>query len=386
MSDEQSFLNTWKAIQGPALDEAVSRIEAATEKDARAALSRIPVGFYDFLALLSPSADFLIDDVEEAARELTAQRFGRTVNLYIPLYLSSHCVNGCLYCGFNKDQPIPRRRLSVDDVKKEGERIYGEGYRSVLLVAGEDKREVSVSFLEERVRLLKEMGFVFVGMEVQPLGVEEYRRLGAAGLDGVTVYQETYDREIYERVHPTGPKRDFEWRLKTPERVARAGIRSVGVGFLLGLGDFRREAIALSAHVKHLQKHYWQTAVSVSFPRIHTAPGGFAPENHVSDDELVRLILATRLANPDCLLTLSTREAPALRDRLFGAGINQVSAGSKTSPGAYAIDDEAAAGRESSGEQFPVVDERPPSEVVEAIRRKGLEWVWKDWDVNLRPV
>lgn len=375
------FIETWKRLWDGALDAAVARVEKATRSDARRALASAPVTFEGFLALLSPSADAERESLEKAARRLTEQRFGRVVNLYIPLYLSNSCVNSCAYCGFGKNQPIARKTLSVDEVRKEGERIYAEGYRNVLLVAGEDKREVSVGFLEECIRLLKDMGFVFVGIEVQPLSEDEYRKLGRAGLDGVTIYQETYDREIYERVHLAGPKSDFEKRLDTPERAARAGIRSVGVGFLLGLGDFRREAITLAAHIKHLQKYYWQTAVSVSFPRIHTAPGGFETQNPVSDEELIRLILAMRLANPDSLLTLSTRESPEMRDRLFGVGINQVSAGSKTSPGAYAI----GAEDEASGEQFPVVDHRAPAEVVEAIRKKGLEWVWKDWDTNLKP-
>lgn len=376
------FFETWERLQDGVLDRAIEKIESAGPEDVRASISSAPVSFDGFLALLSPAADAERDAVEKAARELTEQRFGRVVNLYIPLYLSNHCVNSCSYCGFNRSRAIPRKTLSMAEVEREAARLRAEGYRSILLVAGEDGREVGAGYLEEAVGTLKGMGFAFVGIEAQPLSEEEYRRLGAAGVDGVTVYQETYDRDVYGRVHPAGPKRDFARRMETAERAARAGLRSVGLGVLLGLSDFRREAVSLAAHVRHIQKHYWQTAVSVSFPRIHTAPDGFSPARPVSDDELFRMILAMRLSNPDCVLTLSTREAPALRDRLFGAGINQVSAGSKTSPGGYAI----AAEDESAGEQFPVVDSRPPGKVVEAIREKGLEWVWKDWDVNLKPV
>ncbi|MGK7344381.1 MAG: 2-iminoacetate synthase ThiH [Candidatus Nitrospinota bacterium M3_3B_026] len=376
------FFETWERLQDGVLDRAIEKVESAGPDDVRAAIASAPVSFDGFMALLSPAADAERDAVEKAARELTGQRFGRVVNLYIPLYLSNHCVNSCSYCGFSKNRGVPRKTLTMAEVEREAARLRAEGYRSVLLVAGEDGREVSVAFLGECVRLLKKMGFVFVGIEVQPLSEDEYRGLGAAGLDGVTIYQETYDRDVYERVHPAGPKRDFARRMETAGRAARAGIRSVGLGVLLGLSDFRREAILLAAHVRHIQKHYWQAAVSVSFPRLRVAPPGFRAQNPVSDDELFRMILAMRLANPDCALTLSTREAPAFRDRLFGAGITQVSAGSKTSPGGYAI----AAEDSGSGEQFPVVDDRPPREVVEAIRGKGLEWVWKDWDVNLKPV
>ncbi len=378
-----AFYETWLSLEnGSALDRALEKIETATQKKVEAALENIPVSSEGFLYLLSEAAQARIGRIESAARDLTIQRFGHTVNLYIPLYLSNYCVNDCGYCWFGKNQSIERRTLTLDEVEAEGRRLLSEGYRSVLLVAGENKAEVPVSYIAESVELMKNIGFVFVGIETQTLGVDEYKLLGAAGLDSVTVYQETYDRAVYERVHSTGPKKDFRWRLDAADRVARAGIRSIGLGALLGLGDYRREAIMLATHVKYLQKRYWQTMVSVSFPRIHAAPAGFTPERPVSDDELVRLIFAMRLAFPDSPLVLSTREAPELRDRLFGAGVNQVSAGSKTSPGAYAGgNDEAGA-----GEQFPVVDGRAPLEVVEAIRQKGLDWVWKDWDVNLKPV
>ncbi|MBI5816353.1 MAG: 2-iminoacetate synthase ThiH [Nitrospinae bacterium] len=379
--DNRGFYKTWSSLRG-SLDGAQKIIANAGADEVRSALSRVPAGYHGFLALLSDAADGLCDDIKGAARALTAQRFGKTVNLYIPMYLSSSCVNKCLYCGFNSSRDYTRKTLSLCEVEKEGERLRAEGYRSILLVSGEDKKETTMKLLEGSVKLLKNMGFVFVGIEVAPLSVAEYRRLGEAGLDGVTVYQETYDEEIYRKVHLAGPKKDFEWRMGAAERVAQAGIRSVGIGFLLGLGDFRRDAICLAAHVKYLQKHFWQTMVSVSFPRIHHTPPGFSPENRVTDAQLIRLITAMRLANPDIALTLSTRESPALRDALFGVGINQVSAGSKTSPGGY-----SAIGSEDTAEgQFPVVDGRSPAEVTRALATLGLEQVWKDWDTNLRPV
>lgn len=365
-----------------ALSEALERITKSTVSDVNNAMERLPVAWPGFLALLSGPAENHLDEIKSLAKNLTAQRFGHTVNLYIPIYLSNACINQCAYCGFNSRMDIRRKTLSLDEVGLEGERLFNEGFRNILLVAGESRKDTPLSLMEQSVRALKEMGFVFVGLEAEPLGEDEYRILGEAGLDGVTVYQETYDREMYARVHKAGPKKDYQWRLGAPERVAKAGIRSVSVGFLLGLGEFCAEAVALAAHVKYLQKRFWQTSVSVSFPRIHQAPAGFELANAVSDTRLIKLISAMRLFNPDVTLTLSTREAPALRDELFGVGINQVSAGSKTSPGAYTV-----IGSESSaGEQFPVVDERPPHEVAEAIKKAGLEFVWKDWDKNLRPV
>lgn len=380
-----SFYETWLSLnQSGALDKAVKKIENATLGDVDAALSSVPVSSGGFLSLISDAADERIGQIETSARDLTIQRFGHTINLYIPLYLSNYCVNNCAYCWFGKDQDIERKTLSFDEISAEGRRLLNEGYRSVLLVAGEDRSEVPVSYIAESVQLMKKAGFVFVGIETQTLSVDEYKLLGAAGLDSVTVYQETYDEEIYRRVHPSGPKKDIKWRLDTADRVAQAGIRSIGLGVLLGLGDYQRDAVMLATHIKHMQKHYWQSSVTISFPRIHAAPGRFAPDNPVSDNELIRLILAMRLAFPDSILTLSTRESAKLRDRMFGLGINQVSAGSRTSPGAYAGgNEEDGAG---AGEQFPVSDARTPTEVVEAIRKKGLEWVWKDWDRNLKPV
>lgn len=378
--DKASFADTLAGL-APVIDSAMQRMDRATPDDVAGALKNIPVNLDGFAALLSPSADAFAGIVRNAARELTAQRFGRVVNLYKPLYLSNACVNACAYCGFNVSMGIRRRTLTLDEVAREGEILRSEGYASVLLVAGEDGKSTPVSLIEESVRRLKGMGFSYVGIEVAPLSVEQYARLGEAGLDGVTVYQETYDREIYKQVHRGGPKRNFEWRLATAERAAKAGIRNIGLGFLLGLGDYRREALALYAHVRFIQKTYWQTSVSVSFPRLHHTPEGFAPNRHVSDVELFRLITATRLANPDITLTLSTRESPVLRDSLFGVGINHASAGSKTSPGAYS----AIGMEETAGEQFPVVDEREPAEVALSIKKLGMEGVWKDWDPRFKP-
>lgn len=375
------FLDTLTRLENGAFDDAVEKIDSATPDGVTAALTNIPVNLDGFLALLSPAADAFADKIRNAARELTAQRFGRVVNLYKPLYLSNAYVNRCLYCGFNSTMDIRRRTLTIDEVAREAQILRSEGYANILLVAGEDGASTPVSFIEESARAVKNMGFSFVGIEVAPLSVDQYKQLGEAGLDGVTVYQETYDRAIYSRVHPGGPKRNFEWRLATAERAAKAGIRNIGIGFLLGLGDHRREALALYAHIKFMQKTYWQTSISISFPRVHQAPPGFTPENRVTDTGLFRLITAMRLANPDVTLTLSTREAPALRDSLFGVGVNNASAGSKTSPGAYSsIGDE-----DTAGEQFPVVDEREPEEVARSIRSLGLEGVWKDWDPAFKP-
>jgi len=375
---KNSFFDIWSGAIHPKLEEAMGRIRAATAAEVETALDRTPATQEGFFALLSDMPEDLAARAQAAAREITQRRFGRTVNLYIPLYLSNHCVNSCAYCWFAKSNPSPRIRLSIEQVEAEARALRAEGYRSILLVSGEDPANIGVEFIAGCVRLMKRMGYVFVGLEAEAMETAEYRTLAEAGLDSVTVYQETYDPQVYAAVHPSGPKKDYRRRMETPQRAAMAGIRSVGMGVLLGLADWRKEAVALAMHVKHMNKYHWNTMVSVSFPRIHSAPGGFAPPHPVSDGEFARMIAAMRLAFPDSTLTLSTREAPALRDRLFGMGINQVSAGSRTSPGAYTHNIHA-------GEQFPVADERTPAQVASAIREVGMEWVFKDWDPNLAP-
>ena len=372
------FHDTWAQKVRPRLESAIGMIERAREEDCLAALERVPIAQEGFLALLSDEADKAAPKPEAAARALTEQRFGRVVNLYIPLYLSNECVNDCSYCWFGKSNPAPRKTLTLAETGKEMARLHEQGFRSLLLVAGEFRRKGDVEYIADCVRMAKDMGFVFLGLEARPFEVEEYHALGQAGLDSVTIYQETYDERIYAQVHPSGPKRNYIHRMNTPDRVAMAGIRSVGLGVLLGLGDFFRDAVALASHAKHMQKRHWGTNVSISFPRLHAAPGGFAAMSPVADNRFVRLITAMRLAFPDSTLTLSTREAPSMRDRLMGIGINQISAGSRTSPGAYTLE----AGEE---EQFPVVDERGLGQVIEALSSLGFERVLKDWDPNLKP-
>ncbi|HJM82703.1 MAG TPA: 2-iminoacetate synthase ThiH [Nitrospinota bacterium] len=361
-----------------ALDEALNIMENADEANVISTLDQMPLTSDEFITLLSPIADNFRQQIEETAKELTRLRFGKTVNLYIPLYLSNHCINNCSYCWFGTDQNFERKVLSIQEAREEAKLLYRVGYRNILLVAGEDPKATSVEYLAEMILLMKEIGFVFVAIETQIFSTDEYSKLGAAGLDSVTVYQETYDPILYSKAHPSGPKRDYMWRINAPDRIAQAGIRGVSVGVLLGLGDFRREAITLATHIKHLNKAHWQTSVSASFPRIHSAPNGFSSEHAVSDTELVRLILAMRLTFPDSTLAISTRETPKLRDQLFGMGINQASAGSRTSPGGYSGG--------GAGEQFPVADDRTPMEVASAIQDKGLEWVFKDWDINFKPI
>jgi len=350
--------------------------EASTAGPARVerALGTAPVErrLSDFAALLSPAAGQHLEELARASRRLTLARFGRTMHLYAPLYLSNECLSTCVYCGFARELPIARKTLSPEATLDEARHLLRQGFRSILLLTGEHQRVTGVEFLEERIRLLAR-DVPSLSIEVQVWSEEEYRRLAAAGCDGVVIYQETYHPETYAKVHLAGRKRHYEWRLLGPERAARAGMRRLGIGALLGLHhDWRYEAIATAAHARFLTRHYWRSQLSVSVPRLRPSAAGYLPTDPIGDSELVQLVCALRLLLPDAGLVLSTREPPELRDGLFEIGITHASAGSHTEPGGYTRPDEATV-------QFEVADLRSPAEVAARLRDVGYEPVWEDW-------
>ena len=326
----------------------------------------------DFAALISPAAGERLEDLARASHRLTVARFGRTMRMYAPLYLSNECLTTCAYCGFARGLPIVRKTLSPQETLEEARHLLRQGFRSILLLTGEHERQTGVDFLGERIRLLAQE-VPQLAVEVQVWSEGEYRLLYEAGCEGVVIYQETYDPATYARVHIAGRKRRFRWRLLGPERAARAGMRRVGIGALFGLHeDWRAEAVAVAAHARFLSKRYWRAQVNVSVPRLRPSAAGFRPTSLISDRELAQLVCALRLFLPDAGLVLSTREASELRDGLMRIGITHVSAGSHTEPGGYEHPDEAA-------EQFEIADLRSPAEVAETIRGIGYVPVWEDW-------
>lgn len=348
----------------------------------------------EFERLLSEAVD--LDALAERAQRLTRQYFGRTMRLFAPLYLSNECVNICQYCGFSRNNPILRLTLTVDQVEAEARHLAAEGFRSILLVAGEHPKFVSRSYLVECVQRLRAF-LPSVSLEVGPLETSDYAPLVAAGAEGLVVYQETYDPGVYGELHQAGPKKDFWWRLDCAERAYQAGFRRIGIGALFGLGPWRQEALALAAHVDYLLRRCWKSSVTVSLPRLRPAAGGFQPRETLSDREFTRLICALRVAFPHVGIVLSTREPERLRDGLAGLGVTMMSAGSATEPGGY-----TGAGREgihrtekgkavpviaSEGEfateQFSISDERSAGVIAQRLRELGLDPVWKDWDVAL---
>jgi 2-iminoacetate synthase len=383
------------------------RSQSATREEVRRLLATQEgtLSLADFATLISPAASQELEALCHASREVTRRRFGRVIRLFAPLYLSNECINNCAYCGFSRDNSILRVTLGLDEVVREARALADQGFRNILLVAGEHPKFVSNGYLSQCVAALHE--FVpSVSLEVGPMETADYIPLVKAGSDGLVVYQETYDREVYAAMHTAGPKRDFNWRLDCPERAYAAGFRRLGIAALHGLADWRYEALATAAHGAHLLRHCWKAMLTVSIPRLKPCAGDFQPLTRLGDRELVQLVAAFRLFMPDVGMVLSTREPAALRDGLLPLGVTHASAGSHTEPGGYTgagrerlhhtvrgriVDNgvapdpiPASMGRSSGATgQFEVADSRSPEEVAAVIRRLGYEPVWKDWDTAL---
>src|SRR5213593_4677671 len=351
-----------------------------------------------FENLIAPKSDQALEAMAQASRSLTRQNFGRTMRLFAPLYLSNECINNCRYCGFSRDNPILRVTLDVDEVVAEGQHLAHQGFRQILLVAGEHPKFVSRDYLAECVRALAP-DFSSISIEVGPMETEDYVPVVEAGAEGLVVYQETYNRGIYAEMHTAGPKRDFNFRLDCAERGYAAGFRRLGIGALIGLSRWQDEAIALAAHLEYLFRRCWRAQINVSLPRLRPAAGGFRPLFSISDRELAQLVCALRITFPQVGIVLSTRERPSLRDALVSLGVTMMSAGSHTEPGGYTrrgvehlhqtvrgriIPPEFQDGEDQIATgQFEISDERSPAEIAMVLRRRGLEPVWKDWDQAL---
>ncbi|EKA7361252.1 TPA: 2-iminoacetate synthase ThiH [Vibrio parahaemolyticus] len=357
-------------------DDISMSIYAKTAQDVERALAKSKRDLEDFKALISPAAEPYLEQMAKISYSLTRKRFGNTMSLYIPLYLSNLCANACTYCGFSMENRIKRRTLNRDEVEAEIGAIKRMKFDSVLLVTGEHETKVGMKYFREMVPIIKQR-FNYLAMEVQPLNQDEYAELKTLGLDAVMVYQETYHPKTYAQHHLRGNKMDFRYRLETPDRLAKAGIDKIGLGALIGLEEWRTDCFFAAAHLDYLERTYWQSRYSISFPRLRPCAGnvpasGLQPKSVMTDKQLVQLICAYRLFNPEVELSLSTRESPQFRDNVLPLGITSMSAASKTQPGGYATE-------EVELEQFEISDERSAVSVEDMIRAKGFDPVWRDW-------
>ena len=354
-------------------DEISQQIYAKTEVDVERALSKKHLQIDDFMALVSPAADKYLEEMASLSRMYTQQRFGKTMQMYVPLYITNSCINHCVYCGFQHDNPIKRVILKDEEIINECKAIRKIGpFENLLIVTGENPRDAGVDYLENALRLARPY-FANLTIEVMPLKSEEYYRLTQSGLNGVVCFQETYHKERYKVYHPKGMKSNFEWRLNGFDRMGQAGVHKIGMGVLIGLEDWRTDTTMMAIHLQYLRKHYWKTKYSVNFPRMRPSEGHFQPNVVMSDRQLAQLIFAYRIFDHDVDISISTRENPKFRNNITTLGVTSMSAGSKTEPGGYFTYPQAL-------EQFVVSDERSPEEVEKAIKERGYEVVWKDWD------
>jgi 2-iminoacetate synthase len=355
-------------------DEIQQRIISKTLADVDRALAKTtPLDMEDFMALISSAASPRLELMAQRARTITLRRFGRTMQMYLPLYLSNECSNCCTYCGFshlNKD--LVRRTLNDEEILSEIRVIKQWPYEHLLLLTGEDSRKCGFEYLRHAIRLCKPY-FKHISIEVQQMEMEEYRTLAEEGVSAVMVYQETYHREKYKTYHPAGKKSIFSYRVDTPDRICQAGIRKCGIGCLMGLEDWRTDCFFTALHLHYLEKKYWKTRFSISFPRLRPHAGLQDQKNIQTDRELLQLMCAYRLFDHDVELSLSTREGANFRDHATQICITSLSAGSRTDPGGYSLSKEELP-------QFIINDGRTPEEVCAVVRKNGYEPVWKDWD------
>lgn len=356
-------------------DDTKASIYDKTAADVERALRNTQRDLEDFKALISPAALPYLEDMAQISQRLTLDRFGRVIQMYIPLYLSNECNNICTYCGFSYDNKVRRRTLNPIEIMQEVAVIKGMGYDHVLLVTGEANQSVHTDYFKKVLDLISPH-FAHISMEVQPLDVADYETLIPHGLNTVLVYQETYHQDDYRKHHPKGKKSNFLYRLETPDRLGQAGIHKMGLGVLIGLEDWRTDSFFTALHLSYLEKQYWQSKFSISFPRLRPFSGGLEPKVVMNDKELVQLICAYRLFNSEVELSISTRETVAFRNQVIKLGITAISAGSKTNPGGYQVEPQSL-------EQFEISDERSAQEIAAMIRKQGYEPIWKDWDMSL---
>lgn len=342
-----------------------------TELDVKRVLSKNVISELDFLTLLSSKAEEFLEEMAQKAHTLALQNYGKVIELFTPLYLANYCVNKCAYCGFNCANSIKRNKLNMDEIEKEAKNIVSKGFKHILILTGESPKDTPVSYIVEAVKVLKKY-FQSVAIEIYPLNQEEYNQVVEAGVDGLTVYQEVYDEKIYDRVHIAGPKKNYKFRLDAPEKGCIAKMRTVNIGALLGLNEWRREAFATGLHAKYLQDKYSDVDVSVSPPRIRPHAGVFEDVYPVNDKNIVQYILAIRILMPRVGITVSTREKAEFRDNLIPLGVTKMSAESSTEVGGHELKNE-------SEPQFDTADKRNLEQVMDSIVKRGYEPIFKNW-------
>lgn len=347
-------------------------LAGVTPADVERVLAKHSITPLDYLALLSPAAEGMLEAMAQKANGISMRHFGKTIQLFTPLYLANYCTNQCVYCGFNTANKITRSQLTAEELRKEAEAIAATGLKHILILTGDAPAKSTVEYIGDCSRILSEY-FSSISIEVYAMTQDEYAYLIDKGVDGLTLYQETYNRSLYKELHPKGPKRDYDFRLDAPERGCMAGMRTVNVGALLGLESvWQRDAFFTGLHADYLQRKYPATSIAISPPRMRPHVGSYEPASIVSDKNLVQLVLAQRIFLHNVGITVSTRESAQLRDNMMPLGVTKMSAGVTTAVGGHTSDDDSTA-------QFDISDPRSVDEMCRAIESKGFQPIFKDW-------
>lgn len=358
-------------------DETASRFDTFTSRDVERVLAKAAADKQltpeEFMVLISPAAESYLEQMAQLSRMFTRERFGKTISMYIPLYVSNACTNKCVYCGFNHDNPFKRTTLTMEQVKAECEAIRKLGpFENLLIVSGEFPSLNGADYMEEVFKTCRPY-FHNLTLEAMPMKQRDYERLVNVGLNGVVCFQETYNYNRYGHYHPHGMKSFYDWRINGFDRMGRAGVHKIGMGVLIGLEDWRTDVTFMARHLRYLQQHYWRTRYSINFPRMCPSETGYQPNVVMTDRQLAQLTFAFRIFDHDVDISYSTREKPEFRKNMMQLGVTSMSAGSQTEPGGYASCPDAL-------EQFEVTDHRTPKAVTQSIREGGYDVVWKDWD------
>ena len=377
-TDHMKYTDDMEAIDSDIMDRVIAEMNSYdadiyTAKDVKEALAAETCSVDNFKALLSPAALPFLEEIAQKAQKETRKHFGNSVAIFTPLYIANYCENYCVYCGFNCHNKIKRAQLNAEEIEKEMQEIAETGLEEVLILTGESPNKSSVEYIGEACKIAKKY-FKLIGLEVYPMDSKDYAYLHECGADFVTVFQETYNSDKYKTLHLGGRKRIFPYRLNAQERAIMGGMRGVGFAALLGLDDFRKDALATGMHAYLLQKKYPHAEIAFSCPRLRPIINNdkINPKD-VHEPQLLQIICAYRIFMPFASITISTRECERFRDNIIQIAATKISAGVNVGIGGHSQEEE------KGDEQFEISDGRSVDEIYQMIEDNGMQPVMTDY-------
>ena len=377
-TDHMKYTDDMEAIDSDIMDRVIAEMNSYdadiyTAKDVKEALAAETCSVDNFKALLSPAALPFLEEIAQKAQKETRKHFGNSVAIFTPLYIANYCENYCVYCGFNCHNKIKRAQLNAEEIEKEMQAIAETGLEEVLILTGESPNKSSVEYIGEACKIAKKY-FKLIGLEVYPMDSKDYAYLLECGADFVTVFQETYNSDKYKTLHLGGRKRIFPYRLNAQERAIMGGMRGVGFAALLGLDDFRKDALATGMHAYLLQKKYPHAEIAFSCPRLRPIINNdkINPKD-VHEPQLLQIICAYRIFMPFASITISTRECERFRDNIIQIAATKISAGVNVGIGGHSQEEE------KGDEQFEISDGRSVDEIYQMIEDNGMQPVMTDY-------